>query len=98
MHAIEVHLLSEAGEHGHVEGAVDAAQVLANHLLGQSFASDEETGHGSRRILQEPPLDQVDNPLVRLFIEDIEAGSVMPFPNHFVDAVHVTDHVSRSHD
>ena len=95
MHPREVHLLGEAGEDGHVERAIDGAQVLPDHLLGQALAGDQEPGHGGRGVLQEAPLDQVDDTLVRLLVEDIEAGSIMPLADHFIDGVHVADQVGR---
>ena len=48
LHAREVHLEGEAVERGHVEGQLDVAQVLSDHLLGEALASDEEAGHGRR--------------------------------------------------
>lgn len=82
MHPGEVHLLGEAGQDGHVELALDAAQVLADHLLGQALPRDQEPGHGRGGVLQEAPLDQVRDALVGLLVEDVQARAIMTFPDH----------------
>ena len=87
LHLGEVHLESEAIERGHVEGQVDVAQVLADHLLGQSLPRDEEARDGGRAVLEEAALDEVRDALLRLLVEDVESGAVVPLAQHLVHRV-----------
>ena len=91
LHSGEIHLLGEAAEDGHVERVQEVTQVLADHLFGQPLAGDEEPGHSLRRILQEPSPDQVGDALLRLLVEDVEPGAVVPLPDDLVDGVAVAD-------
>lgn len=93
MHPVEVHLLSKASQNSHVKWTIDAAQIFTNHLLGQAFPCDEKSGNGSRRILQEASLNQINDAFVWLLVEYIESGSIMPFANDFINGVHVGDQV-----
>ena len=89
MHAVKIHFLSKTSQDSHVERVIDAPQVLADHLLGQALAGDEEAGHRPRRVLQEAPLDQVDDALVGFLVEDVQARAVVPLADDLVDGVHV---------
>ena len=84
LHAREVHLEGEAVERGDVEGEGDVAEVLADHLLGEALPRDEEARHGRRAVLQEAAPDEVGHALLRLLVEDVEAGAVVPLPQHLV--------------
>ena len=49
----KVEFLDEEVERGHVEGVLEVAEVLANHLLADALPRYEELGYGPRRVLQE---------------------------------------------
>lgn len=51
LHSGEVHLLSKAIEDGHVELVHDVAEVLADHLLGQTLPSDQEPVREVKQII-----------------------------------------------
>ena len=83
----EVDLGREAREDGLVERMADIAQVLSDHLLGQPLPGDQEPGHGGGGVVQEPLVDEVVYPLLRLFVKYIKSGSIVPLPDDFVDCI-----------
>ena len=91
MHPREVHFLGEAVEDGHVELVEDVAEVLADHLLRQSLPGDEKPCDGLRGIFQKSSSDKIGDSLVRLLVEDVEAGPVVTLPDDLVDGVAVAD-------
>jgi len=91
LHSREIHLLGEAAEDGHIEWVHQVAEVLPDHLFGQTFSCDEKPCHSLRRIFQKPSPDEVRNALFRLLVEDVEPGAVVPLPDDLVDSVTVAD-------
>lgn len=68
-------------KHGHVEGVLQVSKVFSYHLLGQPFSADQKSRYTLRAVLQESSSDQVADASFRLFVEQIQAYSVLAFPH-----------------
>ena len=85
---------------GGVEGRLQIAQVLADHLFAEALSGDEEAGHAVRRLVQEAATDQVVDAALRLGVEQVQADAVLPLTDdlrHLAPQRHGR-HVRREHD
>ena len=78
----KVHLLDEAVEDGDVERLVEAADVVADHLLGHALPPEEEPGDGGGAVLDKLLLDEIVDAPLGAGVEHVEAHPVLPPADH----------------
>uniref|UniRef100_A0A182QGI8 Uncharacterized protein n=1 Tax=Anopheles farauti TaxID=69004 RepID=A0A182QGI8_9DIPT len=83
LHAGQVELAGEAIQHRHVEGVLQVAEILADHLPREPLAGDQEPGDALRRVLEEALPDEIRDAALGLLVEQVQPDAVLPLADRF---------------